>query len=82
MFQITKAWVQRGWSALDHLIDDEPAHRLIGRTYSSMTSLMAAVTRAEARAWPIAVRFSGPGGEQEYCMSGQGGVPRRVIRAV
>lgn len=45
MITITDAYTQRGWSPTDHLIDDEPIRRMIGRTYHDRASAMRAARK-------------------------------------
>lgn len=48
---VTNAWNQRGWSALDHQIDDSALTTMIGQHYTSLAELKrAAEERAQSYA--------------------------------
>lgn len=47
---IESAWTQRGWDGCDHLIDDGPISRVVGRTFRTPNeALLAAARLADSR---------------------------------
>ena len=46
---ITAAWIQRGWSQRDNIIDDHCMSPLVGREYPSLRAAMRAAERLSAR---------------------------------
>lgn len=53
MLTVTNAFNQRGWSSIDHLIDDKPLQGMIGREYRTLSGLTQAANRlADRNSYP------------------------------